>query len=220
MMDLDKQRDSMVVLVREALGPDAVVLPARNSVQNQPHPADYSPFPVINVDPRLGDKRDSNSSYYFNSGGHSYVVLGPGSIHLSGPNRIVQNAQHEMYHAAHHVGDPRPGMDREVEVWSSMFTDQFHRMYPYMMVWLPLVSSYEAASPAEQQVALHRLVNYYKSPPAAVAPACVPEFQAAYADWLRRRGKDAATSSRKLVKDLQSGLNLAVTAPVATGETK
>ncbi len=221
MTDLDKQRDSMVMLVREALGPDAVVLPARNSVPNQPHPADYSPFPVVNVDPRLGDKRDSNSSYYFTAGGQTYVVIGPGSIHVSGPNRIVQNTQHEMFHAANHVGDPRPGMDREVEVWSSMFVDQFHKMYPYMMVWLPLVSSYENASPAEQQIALHRLVSYYRSPPAtAVAAACVPEFQAAYADWLRRRAKDANTSSRQLVKDLQSGLGLTFPAPVATGETK
>ncbi len=214
-LDLDKRRDSMLVLVREALGPGIVVLPARNSVPNQPHPADYSPFPVVNFDARLGDKRDASASYHFSSGTQTYVIVGPGSVHVSGPSRIVQNASHELYHASHHVGDYRPGMDREVEVWSRMFVEQFHNMYPYKMVWAPLVSAYEAASPAERQIALHTLVTYYNSPPLeSITPGCVADFRAAYADWLGRRVKDPKMASQQLIRDLQARLDLTAQAPV------
>ncbi|HEU4747632.1 MAG TPA: redoxin family protein [Gemmatimonadaceae bacterium] len=217
-MDLDARRDSMIVLVREVLGPGVVVLPARNSVPNQPHPADYSPFPVVNFDLRLGDKRDASTSYHFNSGGQTYVVVGPGSLTPAGPSRLLQNANHEMYHAVHHVGDPRPVLDREVEVWTHLFTTQFHTQYPYKMVWAPLLSSYERASPAERRIALHNLVNYYNSPP--VDAGCVADFRTAFSDWWGRRARDTRNLNKQLVNDLQARLDLTLPpAPVAPAAT-
>jgi thiol-disulfide isomerase/thioredoxin len=217
-MDLDARRDSMIVLVREILGPEVVVLPARNSVPNQPHPADYSPYPVVNFDLRLGDKRDASTSYYFNSGGQTYVVVGPGSLNAANPARLMQNANHEIYHAIHHVGDPRPVLDREVEVWSHLFTTQFHTTYPYKQIWAPLLSSYEGASPAERRIVLHKLVNYYNSPP--VGAGCVADFRTAFTEWWERRVRDTRNLNQRLVKDLQAALNLtlppAPPAPAAT----
>lgn len=214
MMDLDARRDSMVVLVRETLGPNVVVLAARNSVPNQPHPSDYSPFPVVNFDLRLGDKRDSNTSYHFTSAGQTYVVVGPGSLNPAGPAALLQNANHEIYHAVHHVGDPRPGLDREVEVWTHLFTTQFHRTYPYKMVWTPLLSSYQGATPAERRIALHALVGYYNSPP--VDSGCVADFRTAFTDWWARRANDTRNLNQQLVRDLQAGLNLTLPPALAT----
>jgi thiol-disulfide isomerase/thioredoxin len=216
-MDLNARRDSMIVLVREALGPDVVVLPARNSVPNQPHPSDYSPYPVVNFDLRLGEKRDASTSYYFNAGGQTYVVVGPGSLTPAGPARLLQNANHEIYHAVHHVGDPRPVLDREVEVWTHLFTTQFHSTYPYKMVWAPLLSSYQGASPAERRIALHALVNYYNSPP--VDAGCVADFRTAFTDWWGRRAKDTKNLNQQLVRDLQASLNLTVPPPAPAATT-
>ena len=209
MTDTAAQRDSMIRLVQEALGPSIEVRGAGNSVPSQTSPADYAPAPVVNFDIHLGAKRSSATSYYFTSGDTSYVVLGPESLNPAGQNRTQNMAHHELFHALNHFSDSRPVLDREVEVWTDIFVKTFHDAYPYKMLWTPLVTSYEGATPAEQQVALHRLVQYYrKGPQGAISVRCAAEVRFEYEEWLRRRMRDSTTASRKLIKDLQVAFDL------------
>ena len=103
-------------------------------------------------------------------------------------------------------------MDRELEVWTHIFTKTFHADYPYRLLWTRLTSAYENASPAERAISLHQLVGYYKNPPAEIGAACVSHFRAEYQGWIERRAKDEKLAWRQLIKDLQSSLDL----PVAT----
>jgi hypothetical protein len=218
MTDSIQKRDAMVELVREALGPDVDVRLAGNVSPMLPHPDDYVPFPAVNFDMNLGDKRDSSTAYYFSVGGTAYVILGPGALHIRGPITTQHNAAHENYHARHHIGDSRPMLDRELEVWTHVFTTTFHHDYPYRMLWNPLISSYEGASPAEQQITLHTLLNYYNSPPQAVInPACVPDLRSEFAGWVSRRINDERTVWKKLVNDLNEELQLGLTKAAPEG---
>ena len=208
------KRDALLALVREALGPDTRVELARNSSPTRPDTADYAPFPVVNFDINLADKRDSGTAYFFSAGDKAYVILGPSAVHTRGPVTTQHNAQHEVYHARYHVGDARPMLDREVEVWADIFIKTFHDVYPHKLLWNPLMSSYENASPAERQITLHKLVNYYNNPPVdQITKACLEEFRTEFAGWAGRRIADEKTVWKRLVRDLHDELNLPTPPP-------
>jgi len=215
--DTVQKRDALYALVKEALGSETDVRIAANKFPTQPNPADYMPYPVVNFDVNLGGKRDSGSSYFFTTRDAAYVVLGPGSIHSRGPVTTQNNTDHERYHVERHWGDSRPVMDREVEVWTHIFTTTFHSDYPYRLLWNPLMSAYENASPAERAITLHELVKYYQNPPAEIGSGCVDEFRAEYRGWIERRVTDEKLAWRQLITDLQRGLDLPVVTPAPPG---
>lgn len=219
MADSALMRDSMFVLAREAL-PGMDVHMAGNTSSTRIMKADYAPAPVINFDVNLGLKRNADTSYFFSDKDTAYVVIGPGSLHPRGHITTENNAQHEMYHAEHHLGDSRPTMDREVEVWTHVFTTTFHDTYPHKMLWSPLVTSYQNASPAEQQVTLYQLVNYYNATSLPGVPdECVAPAHAEFTAWIQRRMKDDKTANMQLIRDLQQKLKIAPV-PTDAGDKK
>lgn len=217
MTDTVEKRVAMHALVQEALGPETVVHVATNKFPTQPNAADYLPYPVVNFDVNLAGKRDSGSSHFFTTRDHSYVIVGPGSVHERGPVTTQNNTDHERYHVERHAGDSRPVLDGEVEVWTHIFMKTFHADYPYRLLWNPLMSSYENASPAERAISRHQLVNYYKNPPAEVGAACVAQFRAEYEGWIQRRLNDQKLQWRKLIQDLQSSLGVPSQTPAPAG---
>ncbi|HXG55456.1 MAG TPA: hypothetical protein VNJ03_08780, partial [Vicinamibacterales bacterium] len=149
----------------------------------------------------------TNFGYYFTVKGVAYVVLGPAALDPRGPVFTRLSSGHELFHAEHHVGDPRPLEDRELETWTAMFVNYFHDIHPFRQRWAPMVSYYEQANPVEQKIALDKLVAYYRAPPASVeTKSDSAAVGAAFTDWVARRKKDAETSSSKLVRDLEAAI--------------
>jgi hypothetical protein len=175
-----EKREAMLALVREALPSHDVRV---SGTKNEP-------APVINFDERL-----EKSGNYFLSQGTPYVVLGPKALDPRSPVFTRMIAEHELFHARHHVGDPRPLNDRELETWTHVFVKYFHEVYPFKQRWAPLVSFYEEADPGERKVALDKLVAYHRAPPSAAV-------RVAFEEWLDRRRKDPKTSSSRLASDL------------------
>ena len=190
LQDETQKRDAMLALVREAL-PSHEVRPAGTNNE---------PAPVINFDTRL-----EKTGNYFVAQGRPYVVLGPKSLDPRSPVFTRMIAEHELFHAKHHVGDPRPLVDRELETWTHVFVTYFHEVYPFKQRWAPLVSNFEESDPGERKVALDKLVSYYRTPAVGDEEAKA-KVRVAFDEWLGRRRKDPATASSKLVADLDSAI--------------
>ncbi len=205
--------------MREALK-DRDVQPSGTKSPDQVHPDDNRPVPAVNFDVNLQKKTAysanpeaatrslaTNFGYYFTVKGVAYVVLGPAALDPRGPVFTRLSAGHELFHAEHHVGDPRPLEDRELETWVAMFVKYFQDIHTFRQRWAPMVSYYEQANPVEQKIALAKLVAYYRAPPASVeTKSDSAAVGAAFADWVARRKKDAETSSSKLVRDLEAAI--------------
>lgn len=225
--DETARRDALLALMREALK-DRDVQPSGTKSAGQVHPDDNRPVPVVNFDVNLQNKTAysanpeastrslaTNFGYYFTVKGVAYVVLGPAALDPRGPVFTRLSSGHELFHAEHHVGDPRPIEDRELETWTAMFVKYFHDVHTFRQKWGPLVTYYEQANPVEQKIALDKLVAYYRSPPSSIeSKSDSAAVAAAFKDWLARRKKDAETSASKLVRDLET----AIAATVAGGE--
>jgi hypothetical protein len=210
----------MLALVREALTSSGLeVRPVGTTSLITIEPEDYQPVPIINFDMNLGEKRrNEGTAFFFDYEGEPYVILGPGSLHTRGPVTTRAAVEHELFHARFHLGDPRPLADRELEVWTHVFTTMFHEMYPHKMLWSPLVSFYEDASRVEQQLSLDKLVDYFNNPPdPPVAPQCAPETRSEFMAWLERRINDEDTSSSQLIHDLQEKLRTVIGMSALTG---
>ncbi len=224
--DESQRRDALLALMREALKDRDVQLSGTKS-PGQVHPDDNRPVPVVNFDINLQNKAAyhanpeaatrslaTNFGYYFTVKGVAYVVLGPAALDPRGPVFTQLSAGHELYHAEHHVGDPRPLEDRELETWTAMFVKYFHDIHPFRQRWAPMVSYYEKANPVEQKIALDKLVAYSRAPPSSTeTKSDSAAVSAAFQDWLARRNKDVETTSSKLVRDLEAAI-----APVNPGK--
>lgn len=213
--DATKKGEAMLALVREALGSKEVRL-SGNTHADHVHPEDNQPAPIVNFDPHLNQKNsyatearrlETSPAYYFLGKGTAYVVLGPRSLDPRGPVFTKMQAEHELFHAKTHVGDPRPVPDRELETWTHVFVTHFHEVYPFKQKWTPIVTNYEEADPGERKAALDKLVAYYRTPPPAAGDdAGKAKVRAAFDEWFARRKKDAESSSSLLVKDLEKAL--------------
>lgn len=216
--DETERRDALLALVREALG-SLEVRASGNTHADQVHPEDNQPAPVVNFDARLNEKTtyatdgrrlETSPAYYFVAKGRGYAVMGPGALNPRSPIFTRMSAEHELFHARRHVGDPRPIVDRELETWTHMFVTFFHEVIPFKQRWAPLVSNYENADAGEQQATLEKLTSYYRAPPESAANAAARAgLRAAFDEWLGRRKKDEATASSKLVADLEKALVVA-----------
>ncbi|HXH06539.1 MAG TPA: hypothetical protein VNI83_08105 [Vicinamibacterales bacterium] len=215
--DEAQRRDAFIELVREALGTQDV-RPSGTAYPNEVHPADNQPAPVVNFDIRLNQKssarrRDGgpvrslerNFGYYFSVGGKGYVVLGPAALDPRSPVFTRMAAEHELFHAQHHVGDPRPLAERELEAWTHVFITFFHDVYSFRQRWAPLVGYYEEAGPAARKAALEALAAYYRTPPSTDG-GTANAIRTAFEEWLARRKKDPATADAGLVADLEQAI--------------
>jgi hypothetical protein len=216
--DEAQKREALAGLVREALMSREVRLSGTKST-DQVDPEDNQPAPIVNFDLHLNRKTSyqfrpgsatrslqSNFGYYFTVHGTPYVVLGPAALDPRSPVFTRMAAEHELFHAQHHVGDPRPIEDRELQTWTEMFVRYFHDIHQFKQRWGPLVAYYEDADPGERRTALDRLAAYYRVPSASADEAERTKLRAAFEEWLGRRKKDAETSSAKLVQDLEKAI--------------
>jgi hypothetical protein len=203
---------AMLALAREALSPMEVRASGATH-SDQVHPEDNQPAPVINFDAGLNAKTtyatngvflETSPAYYFLARGTPYVVLGPNALNPRSPIFTRMTAEHELFHAKRHGGDPRPLVDRELETWTHVFVTYFHDVHPFKQRWVPLVAYYEDADAGEREAALEKLVAYYRTP-----PADADAVRAAFDEWLGRRRKDDKTMSSRLVADLERALTAA-----------
>lgn len=212
-----QRRDALLVLMREALSKYDVRLSGSKHA-DEVHPEDNQPAPIINFDVRLNLKTSArgrsgaaprslqgNFGYYFSTGGNGYVVLGPAALDPRSPVFTRLAAEHEMFHAEHHVGDRRSLDERELETWTTMFVRYFHEVHQFRQQWAPMLAYYERATAGERQRAIERLATYYRSPPAGFEDeAGASTLRAAFRQWLARRQKGAAAS--QFVRDLERAL--------------
>lgn len=207
--DETQKRDALLALVREALSGRDVRLSGTSNVKHV-DPADNAPAPVVNFDVRLNRKMSAslrsgaesrslqgNFGYYFSKDGKAYVVLGPAALDPRSAAFTRLAADHELFHAEHHVGETRPIHDRELETWSHMFTRYFHDLSEFKQRWAPMLGYYEEADAAERRRALDRLVAYYRS-------ATNDSIRVSMREWLAARRRDSAASW--LVRDLEAAL--------------
>lgn len=206
--DPQPRSEAMAALVREALPGREVRLSGVNH-PSQVHPSDNEPAPIINFDPRLNQKTSAqgrpgtstrslqnNFGYYFSFRDAGYVVLGPAALDPRSPVFTRLAAEHELFHAENHVGDPRSHADRELETWTRMFVTYFREVYRFKQRWAPMLRYYDEAGADERLAAIDRLAAYHRKAEATV--------RAAFEEWLARRKTD--TASRALVHDLEKAI--------------
>ncbi|HET7712678.1 MAG TPA: hypothetical protein VFL80_12170 [Thermoanaerobaculia bacterium] len=200
--DRPEKHEAMLALLREAL-PGITVRLSGSTHGEQVHPADNQPAPVVNFDPYLNEKStysanprrlETSPAYYFVAQGKPYVVVGPNALNPKSPVFTRLHAGHELFHAKHHLGDPRPLPDRELETWTHMVVTYFRDLIPFKQKWLPLISFYGQSDESEQKAAVKKLVAFYRG--------ADRDVQIEFDQWLARRRKDSATSTSKLVADL------------------
>lgn len=216
--DMSLKRDAMVALVQDALeGTGIQVHVAGESLLEQVYADDYERAPVLNFDIHLNDKRTfrvgpdgtarslgKNSGYFFTDNFISYAIIGPRAINPNSPVFTQLYADHELYHAAYHVGTELNRPDRELEAWTINFRDYFHKIYNFRSSWAPLISYYQDATPATRQWAMDQLVDYYDNPPSPpILPADISDIQGAFTRWLLRRLQDPSHKKMLLIQDLE-----------------
>ena len=180
----------------------------------------------------------TNYGYSFSDAGQKYVVLGPNALSEHSPVLTEMYYSHEIYHTTHHLGAastqsasvPRtsppstaaPGTgpaiptykDEELETYTQDFLNYFHQLHSFGLHWAPLIEYYEQSSASAQKTALSLLKGYYANPPSPPIPSGdVPSIRHAFEDWLRRRLKDTATYSKKLIQDLSTALGIGLSGP-------
>ena len=214
-----ERRDAFLALLREALTGRQVEL-SGTSVADHVDPVDNRPAPIVNFDMHLQEKKSfqanpavsarslaTNFGYYFTAKRIPYVVIGPAALDPRGPVFTRMAAEHELYHAEHHVGDPRPLEDRELETWTAMFVNYFADVHTFRQRWAPMVAYYDDASPVERKIALDKLLAYRASPPASqMSQSDSAAVRAAFDEWLGRRRTDPRTAQSRLVADLEKAI--------------
>jgi hypothetical protein len=176
--------------------------------------------------------------YSFSDTGQKYVVLGPNALSEDSPLVTQMYYSHEIYHTTHHLGAastqvasvpptsapptaaPGPGptiptyKDEELEAYTQDFLNYFHQLHSFRLQWAPLIKYYEESSTTAQKSSLALLKSYYANPPSPpIASGEAAAIKKAFEDWLRRRLKDAATSSKKLIQDLSTALGIGLSGP-------
>ncbi|MGH9456094.1 MAG: hypothetical protein ACRD2J_00445 [Thermoanaerobaculia bacterium] len=215
--DESQRADAMLALLREALSPLEVRFSSGEHTEAV-HPDDNLPAPVVNFDPHLNQKTSArrrsgaptrslqnNFGYYFSVSGVGYLVLGPAALDPKSPVLTELAAEHELFHAMHHPGDPRPMADRELETWTEMFVQFFHRVHQFRRAWRPMLHYYEDATPAEREAAIERMARFYGKPPAPPdGSGTSDDVRVAFDEWLERRMKYDGGST--MIADLEEAI--------------
>ena len=205
--DAKAKRAALIALVQEALTGYTLFIVPDSSSSGPVASKDYQPSPAINFDLHLEDKEHwpgagrkgklgPRTGYFFSTEGKGYAVIGPRAIEASTPALTKMHADHELFHAVHHVDSDKSFNDRELETWTDAFTRYFHEVHTAGKQWKPLIDYYESATEGAQKKALTALVAYYTNQPEAI--------QKALWLWLKRRKKDMA--DKLLVKHLTGRL--------------
>jgi|GEM_PF-2583917 len=205
--DAQKRRASFIALVQEALAGYTLFIVPDSSSSGPVAPQDYKPAPAINFDLHLENKEywagagrqgklGPRTGYFFSAAGKGYAIIGPGVIDASTPVLTKMHADHELFHAQHHVGSNKSFNDRELEAWSDAFIHYFHQVYKAGGQWKPLIDYYEGATESARKAALTALADYYGKQS--------EEVQKAMLLWLKRRQRDMA--DKLLVKHLTGRL--------------
>lgn len=208
--DAKARHTALIVLVQDALAGYALHIVPPSPSSGPVRPEQYKPAPAINFDFYLEEKEywpgagrkgrlGPRTGYFFSAAGQGYAIIGPRAIEESTPALTRMHADHELFHATHHVSGDKPFNDRELEAWTDAFVRYFHQVYIARKSWKPLIDYYEGATEASQKKALTALVDYFNKQP--------EEIQKAMLAWLRRRQKDMA--DKLLVKHLVARLPLA-----------
>jgi hypothetical protein len=219
--DPARKNEAILALIQEALAPHEVRFSGTSDAEHV-SPQDNQPAPIINFDPRLQQKRSgrrsdggatrslqNNFGYYFSYRKKGYVVLGPAALDRRSPVLTRLSAEHELFHAVNHVGDPRSLADRELETWSEMFIAFFHQVHQFKQRWAPMLGYYEEATAGERTRAVERLIAYYESQPA-------DPVRKAFDEWLERRKQSHASSL--MVADLENAVD--AVASVSSGRSR
>lgn len=205
------QRTLLTALVQEALATGYQVnVVAATPASGAVDPAQYQAAPAINFDFNLENKEywpgagrkgklGPRTGYFFSSAGKGYAIIGPGAIEESTPALTRMAADHELFHATHHMGKGVAD-NQELEAWVDAFVHYFHQVYTARKSWLPLIMYYEGADSSARKKALDALVAYFGQQPA--------DIQRAILNWLARRKRDSG--SKQLVVDLTAKLPASV----------
>jgi len=225
------------------------VVAAKTSSGGTIDPKDYKPLPTINFDINLNTKDSKplttggttrslgpNYGYWFSDGSNLYIVLGPKALDPDSPTFTMMYLEHELYHIGHHAPKAptsapsktpatgptsKPAVrttdEEELETWTQDFINYFHQLRSFRPGWIPLIDYYEKSSATEQAAALARLTAYYKTPP--VGAADVDSVKKSFEAWVRRRLKDSATASMKLIVDLSKALSITLSSPSSAPST-
>lgn len=236
-----RDADAMAALIETAIASTKKkVVAAKTSPGGNVDPKDYQPLPVINFDINLNSKNSKpltaggstrslsiNYGYSFTDGGKSYVVLGPNALKEDSPVFTMMYYEHEMYHTTHHLvtapaksGTKAPSKtsdEEELETWTQDFLNYFHQLRSFGPQWAPLIDYYEKSSATERTTALTLLTGYYANPPVSAADAAA--VKKAFEAWVRRRLKDSATASKKLIVDLSKALSITLSTPSSAPST-
>jgi hypothetical protein len=193
--DPGARRQALIALVREALAGFTIHIAPPTPTSGPVRPDQYQPAPAINFDFYLEQKEHwpgagrqgqlgPRTGYFFSTGGRAYAIIGPRASEESTPILTRMHADHELFHAQHHVGSQAPFNDRELEAWTNDFVNYFHQVYRARKSWRPLIQYYEGASVEARERALRRLVDYFNGQPANIQQEILA--------WLRRRQRDMA----------------------------
>lgn len=230
--------EEKIALVQSRLCKSTVAL-AGNKCASQEHPDDLQAVPTINFDPLLNQKRRfshdrncdgtrkrepgagsgsgkpemlrDNAGHAFRAQKTKYVVLGP-KVLEKGPWEPKRTAEHELYHAEHHLESSDETHEHELEAYVQDFKKYFTLMGSmkrgphdaatntqpdiyFGSSWMELARAYAAADAKRRPLYLDDLMEFYKESP--------PPTQLLFREWLKRRDSDV-----ELVKDLNSGLKL------------
>jgi hypothetical protein len=201
--DPARRRAALVALAQEALTGYTVHVVADRPATGPVKAAQYAAAPAINFDVHLEEKEfhagagrsgrlGSRAGYYFSDAGRAYAIIGPSALEPATPALTRMHADHELFHASHHVGSRATWDDTELEAWVDAFVRYFHLVHTARKSWMPMIDYYEGATAAARTAALRKLTEYFAAQPADV--------QRAMLRWLARRAGDAA--DKKLVQDL------------------
>jgi hypothetical protein len=238
--DAKKKNDAAALagLLRSALaGLKRTVVVAKTQPGGSIAPSDYQPLPQLNFEINLNSKQSkqltagggthslaNNYGYAFSDGATKYVVLGPRAIDESSPLFSMMYAEHELFHSVHHLGGATAGggktqvrptdAEEELQAYTEDFINYFHQLRSFMPQWGPLIEFYERSGTTERARTLARLKSYYSTPPSPpIGTADVEAVKRAFAKWLRRRLRDATSSSKQLIQDLSRELSITLSAP-------
>ncbi len=227
--DAEAQAD----LVRLALGKSITVSVAGTSDTEVANPTDYQPFPVVNFDINLNNKRawsnkpkniqnkstrslDPNFGYSFRGRGPTrYLVLGPKALDPKSPDFTRRAYEHELYLHEHGYlqGATSAVIDanQELDTWIHDFINYFHLLQPLGASWTMPIAYYEDAESDPRRAALNQLIDYYKDPRAK--NPLIPQDQGEqvkdhFAIWFSKRLYDRSTplankGNTTAVKDMQ-----------------
>jgi hypothetical protein len=198
----DQRAAAMTRLAQQAVCELGIsVQAARTSHENEVHPDDYAPIPVLNFDAGLNGKTrwrtsrtqdpapiGDNAGYNFRAGDRRFAIIGPNALKPDTWLTTRQYAQHELALVVAAQPAGRTSGDLELQTWTEDFRGYFHQYLalpiPKRPNWQALIGYYERAAPDVREQSLRRLVDYYNNPPVSGEEA--DRVRRQLKSWMRR----------------------------------